>query len=175
MTPSETELKDAIYEASKKAISELFSKNPGKFYYCALITTGEAHPPFISAWSIEALEKASNTQEERKALKWSYADSPYCCSGEENFTKVKELFSSRPEMTYDLSEKEWAAEYNLRLNAMEAAIAKLDAEGLFGSGEERNNIVINIEVIPPDSTNTERAKRLNPNEAIEAWLSEAAE
>ena len=175
MTPSETELKDAIYEASKKAISELFNKHPGNFYYFALITTGEAHPPFISAWSKETLKNAATTEEERNELKWSYADSPYCCYGEEYFFEVKELFSKRPEMSSDLSEDEWNAGYNVRLNAMEAAIANLDEEGIFGKGEIRNNIVINVEVMPPDSTNTERAKRLNPLKAIETWLFQAAE
>lgn len=175
MTPSEAELKDAIYKASKKAFSELFTVYPENYYYCALITTGEAHPPFISAWSKEALTKTANTEEKRKALKWSYADSPYCCYGEEYFSEVKELFYKRPEMSLELNDEEWNEEYNIRLNAMEAAIAVLDAESLFGKGEERNLIVINVEVMPPDSTNTERAKRLNPHRAIEAWLLEAAE
>ncbi len=175
MTPSETELKNAIYEASKKALSELFSNNPGNYYYCALITTGEALPPFVSAWSKEALEKVVATEGKRNELKWSYADSPFCCYGEEYFSEVKELFSKRHEITADISEEARRAEYNLRLNAMEAAMASLDAEAFFGKGEIRNSIVINVEVMPPDNSNTTRAKRLNPHKAIETWLLEAAE
>jgi hypothetical protein len=51
----------------------------------------------------------------------------------------------------------------------------LDGEGLFGRGAARSQIVINVEVAPPDSTNTERAVRLNPPEAVGTWLAEAAE
>ncbi len=45
---------------------------------------------------------------------------------------------------------------------MEKAMVRLDATSIFGKGNERESIYINVEVIPPDHTNTERAKRLNP-------------
>jgi hypothetical protein len=35
--------------------------------------------------------------------------------------------------------------------------------------------MINVEVMPPDSSNTVRAIRLNPPEAVKEWLKEAAE
>ena len=46
---------------------------------------------------------------------------------------------------------------------------------MFGQGEQRLNIVINAEFMPPDYTNTERALRLNPQETLKEWLEEAAE
>ena len=52
---------------------------------------------------------------------------------------------------------------------------RLDNKGLFGEGEKRKNIVINVEVMPPDYTNTERALRLNPSESLTEWLATAAE
>ena len=58
---------------------------------------------------------------------------------------------------------------------MEKAMANLDKEGLFGVGNQRLGIVINAEVMPPDYTNTERALRLNPREALTVWLEEVAE
>ena len=61
------------------------------------------------------------------------------------------------------------------MSAMEEAMARLDQAGLFGTGSKRAHIVINVEVMPPDYTNTERAKRLNPPEALVDWLKEAAE
>jgi hypothetical protein len=69
----------------------------------------------------------------------------------------------------------WESGYAFRLDAMEAGMAQLDREGLFGEGAERAGIVINVEVMPPDRTNVERARRLNPPEALVEWLSEAAE
>lgn len=50
--------------------------------------------------------------------------------------------------------EEWDADYTVRLRAMEEAMARLDAEGLFGFGEARLRIVVNAEVMPPDFTNT---------------------
>ncbi len=163
-----SELEVAITDATRKAVMSLFENHNENFYYLSLITTGEALRPYLSAWSWEALKNESED------LKWSYADSPYCLYGDEFFQPVAELYSKRPSLHDDINE-EWETEYNLRLDAMEAALAQLDKEGVFGEGEARNNIVINAEVMPPDFTNTERAKRLNPELAIKDWLIEAAE
>jgi hypothetical protein len=58
---------------------------------------------------------------------------------------------------------------------MVAAMAALDREGLFGRGAERERMLINVEVAPPDAGNTERAVRLNPPSALREWLAEASE
>jgi len=108
-------------------------------------------------------------------LEWSYADSPYCCFGERLFEMVNKLLSQRPHINHLMTTKEWRDEYEVRIRAMETAMATLNAEGLFGTPPERNRIVINVEVMPPDYTNTERARRLNPPEAIAVWLEEVAE
>src|SRR5262245_5223762 len=105
MVPSQSELTDAITDATRKAVSELFRQHPERFYYCSLITTGEAHRPHISAWSKEALDAVARKDPDpvgaRQLLKWSYADSPYCCFGDEYFEVVKELFGRRPRMDPD--------------------------------------------------------------------------
>jgi len=176
--PSESELASAIECAAGKAIKDLFARHPGQFYYVSLITTGEAHPPVIAAWSKEALEEAvkdqTDQEDARWGLKWSYADSPFYCFGEEYFEDVRDLFRKRPDIR-SLGDREREAEYDLRLGAMESAIARLDQQGVFGTGEDRVKIVVNVEVVPPDYTNTQRAMRLNPQEAIRTWLEEAAE
>ena len=59
--------------------------------------------------------------------------------------------------------------------AMERAMARVDADGIFGHGAKRDQIVLNVEVMPPDATNVARARRLNPLSAITDWLVEAAE
>jgi hypothetical protein len=176
---TQQELADAITKASRKAFSDLFSEYPGHYYYCALITTGEAHAPVISAWSQEALSAVvageKNPDDARLALKWSYADSPYYCYGSQHFEAVNTLIAERPRLTPGLSDEDWADEYQLRLEAMVAAMSTLDAEGVFGEGRKRLGTVILVEVAPPDNTNTERALRLNPPEALKEWLEEAAE
>jgi hypothetical protein len=182
--PTESDFAKAIETAAGTAIQELFEQYPDHhFYYLSLITSGEIHPPVLAAWSQEALEDAvkdeADQEDARWGLKWSYADSPFFCFGEEHFVEVKRLFDLRPaphlqnEEAYAGSSRE--AESNLRLASMESAIASLDRRGMFGTGKERAKIVVNVEVMPPDATNTERAKRLNPPEAIRTWLEEAAE
>jgi hypothetical protein len=162
--PSKADLVDAIYKATKDAYTALVQEFPENFYYFALITTGEAHAPFVAAWSYEALAKFD------KDLKWSYADSPYCLHKEELFDEVKSLFALRP-----FCAEENCDEYQFRISAMELALQKLDQENIFGKGEKRKKILINVEVVPPDVSNTERARRLNPPEALVDWLNEAAE
>lgn len=178
MYVTEHELVFEIEKAAGMAFQQLFSNNEN-YYYCSLITTGEALSPFIVAWSHEALERylSENNCDESDIgfIKWSYADSPYLDFGGEYFSRVKELFLQRPEINYSTSEKEWGKEFELRLNSMEKAMANLDKKGLFGRGNIRNGVVINVEVIPPDYGNTLRAIRLNPEESLLEWLEEVAE
>lgn len=177
--PSKSELVDAIAAATFAAVTDLFSKHPNDhFYYCALVTTGEALAPILTAWSQEALDAIVNQARDdpsaRAELKWSYADSPFYCYGDEHFGEVRRLFASVG--TVDPNDTvAWRAAYLLKMSAMEDALASLDRSGLFGNGAKRAGIVINVECMPPDHTNTERALRLNPPEALTDWLKEAAE
>jgi hypothetical protein len=176
--PSQSELTDAIANAARQAFSTLFSNCPGSYYYCTLVTTGEALPPTISAWSHEALATAAvrlDRTREIQSIKWSYADSPHFNYGKEHFNEVRRLFLERPALNHETREDDWSTEYTLRLDAMEAAMARLDKEGIFGRGAARNKVVILVEVMPPDHTNAERARRLNPPEALTEWIPEAAE
>ena len=66
-------------------------------------------------------------------------------------------------------------DYEFRMDSMEKVMAKLDREGIFGSGERRKRIVVAAEVMPPEAENTERVLRLNARENIKEWLEEAAE
>jgi hypothetical protein len=177
--PSEKELSESIEDATRNALTDLFKKYPENFYYCSLITSGEGHPPTLTAWSIEALERESlknkSFENARWWLKWSYGESPYFSYGEDYFDQVRKLFSARPQISPKMSANEWDNELQLRLRAMEMAMKRLDSEGLFGSDEKRLGIVINVEVMPPDYGNTERALRLNPIAALSEWLEEFAE
>ncbi|MBE6754203.1 MAG: DUF4303 domain-containing protein [Ruminococcaceae bacterium] len=170
-------LVEAIQKAAYQAFSKLFSEHREQFYYCSLITTGEGLCPVVSAWSKEALERTAqqwdDVEKAKYYLKWSYAETPYFAFGEEFFAEVGELFRQR---MHGLSgDDEIFGEIELRINSMERAMHNLDASGLFGAGKERLGMVINAEFMPPDYTNTERARRLNPEEALTEWLEEAAE
>lgn len=73
---------------------DLYDNNE-HYYYITLVSDGGAHTPCISAWSYEALNRSSSDEEEKEMLKWSYADSPYCCWKQEKFDGVEELLCGR--------------------------------------------------------------------------------
>ena len=181
-------LVNIIQDAAKKALEKLFREYNESFYYCTLMTTGEGLCPRISAFSEEALERVlldkikkrpvENIEQKRENLRWSYADSPYYAYGyEEYFLDVEDILLKRKEKiksnnNEDEVDKELDNEIDLIINSMEKVMANLDAEGMFGEGEERNKIFINAEFMPPDASNVMRALRLNPNESLKNWLTE---
>lgn len=175
---SEETLSHEIEKIAELAFYNLFQLNE-EFYYCSLITTGNALPPIIVAWSYEALERymlENNCESfEKEFIKWSYTESPYFDYGANYMNHLNQLFLLRPQMDASMSSIEWENEFNTRLKAMENAMHRLDAKGIFGVGDARFKIVINVEVMPPDYENTLRAMRLNPVESLSEWLEEAAE
>lgn len=164
-----------IYKAVKTILLDLY-KNNEHYYYITLVSDGGASTPCISAWSYEALERSSDDEKEKEMIKWSYADSPYCCWKQEEFDKVNELFCARANI-WDLEDEEFEIEYEKRFSAMEEAIKQLDKEGLFEINQDRMDVVVLVEVAPPNVTNTERAYRMNNeiSDIFNEWLEEAAE
>lgn len=176
MDRNAADLTIAIEQATRLAVQKLFVEHPEDFYYVSLVTSGEAHAPFLTAWSKQALATEAVIQGVSSTiLKWSYADSPYCCYGEEFFDDVRRLFKERPQWVNDRPGRDWSAEFDFRLAAMEVAMLRLSEQGLFGTGAERDRLVIAVEVMPPDPSNTLRMMRLNPRNALAEWLSEAGE
>lgn len=170
-------LVDEIKIAVAYSVKELFDNHPNEdFYYISLITSGEAHSPILSAWSYQELYKLSNNdKEEARLIKWSYADSPYTMYKNDYFHNVEQIFESR-DIEY-LHKKDLNNEFDFRINAMVTAMQQADANGIFGSGESRLNLLINVEVMPPDETNVIRAKELNPKNSkiLPIWIEEAGE
>jgi len=117
-------LVDEIARATEKSFLNLF-QNKEIYYYCALVTTGEAVAPVISAWSWEALENVAKkySKEDVELIKWSYADSPYWNFGCENFETVRTLFNER--LLDYTDENKWFKEIDFRLEAMVLAMEKI--------------------------------------------------
>ena len=164
------ELIEALAKAAKAAFLSLKETTKEHFYFYTFIFDEGLHP-YISAWSYEALEKSIMEQqipdEEKSWWKWDSADSPYADYGyDEFFGEVNELLDKRAgELSEDaLYEVEWG----VRIDCMEEAMKRLDGSGLFGTGEERERVVINVEQAPPDGDGAEynRALRLNPASAL---------
>lgn len=170
-----SELTKEICRAVKTILLDLY-KNNEHYYYITLTTDGGANTPCISAWSYEALNKSSDDEEEKEMIKWSYADSPYCCWKQEEFDKVSELLGARVNI-WDLEDEAFEIECKKRFSAMEEAMKQLDKQGLFEMNQNRMDVVVLVEVAPPDITNTERAYRMNNviSDIFNEWLEEAAE
>ncbi|MCI8718544.1 MAG: DUF4303 domain-containing protein [Lachnospiraceae bacterium] len=169
--------KESLISELMKAIRTILldlMKNKEHYYYITLVSDGLANTPYISAWSMEALEREKeNGEEELEMIKWSDADSPYCMWKQENFKEVEALLYDRG----SILDMDFEKEYELRYSAMEQAMKTLDREGIFALNQSREDVIVLVEVMSPDYTNTERAYRLNnPDTKIFAeWLAEAAE
>lgn len=109
-----------------------------------MITCGEALAPSISAWSLESLSRYSkeHSEEDAEEIKWSYADSEYCCFGYEKYFKSVELSLQEHPSCDDLDDDAWEKEFNFRIFAMERAMKQLDSEGIFSIKQPRENIYI---------------------------------
>lgn len=169
-------LKCEIVKAVKKILSDLLA-NGEHYYYITLVTDGLANTPCVSAWSLEALEREQKKDAENaEMIKWSYADSPYCGWKQEYFKKVDKLLCGRENISM-LDDEDFEREYELRISAMEEAMKELDCQGIFMRNQERKNVLVLVEVMPPDSTNTSRAYEMNDSNTpiFAEWLEEAAE
>ena len=157
--PTPDTLTTEITQALRQAAEQLFATQE-HFYYLALCTTGEA------------LQRVPAAQ--RRDVKWDLSSSPYFNFGAEYFDRVNRAFTARSNI-YEMDEAASEQEFTLRLNAMTEALRRCDQQGIFARNQPRTEIVINVELLPPDETNTQRAKQLNPPEALTQWLAEAAE
>lgn len=164
------ELIEALVKAAGAAFLSLKNSTKEHFYFYVFVFDEGLHP-YISAWSYEALEKSIIEQQisddDKSWWKWDCADSPYADYGyDEFFGEVNELLDNRASKLSDdeLYEDEW----KVRIDFMEEAMKRLDASGLFGTGKERENVVINVEQAPPDDDGAEynRALRLNPSSVL---------
>lgn len=158
------ELVEAFAKAVGSAFFSLEKTHKEQFYYYAVIFDEGLHP-YISAWSYEALEKSiidnKITDEEKNWWKWDYSDSPYAVYGYDKFfDDVNELLDKRANRLSD--DELYDIEWNIRVDSLEEAMKRLDQSGMFGIEEDRKNVVINVEIAPPDGSEYNRALRLNP-------------
>lgn len=161
-------LVDVLQTAFQNAVISLREEHDENFYYFAFIFD-EGLRPYISAWSYEAYEKSVAEEQigedEKVWWKWNYSDSPYAVYGyDEFFSEADKLLNERESK---LSEDElYDVEWDKRIASMEEALKRLDSLKFFGTGEVRKNVVINVEIAPPDCSEYERALRLNPQSPL---------
>lgn len=152
-----------LQSAFQNAVSSLRNEHNENFYYYAFIFD-EGLRPYISALSYEAYEKLL-AENDTVNWKWYTFDFPYCAYGyDEFFTEVDKFLTEREKGMSD--DELYGAEWDTRIDSMEEALKRLDKSGFFGFGENRKNIIINVEVAPPDCKERQRAVRLNPESSL---------
>lgn len=156
-----------IAEATRSAVADLRERHPEDFHAFALLTTGEALPPYLAAASAEGTARAG-------AHRWGLPDSPYAVWGyEEHFGEVVRAFGARGDLFALADERAVDAEYATRLASMEEALRLLDAEGFFGAGAERLGVLLLAGTLPPDEGDAGAVRRLNPAGPLrDSWLRE---
>lgn len=176
---NDSDLYDFAYRAVRDVCNDLFSNNEN-FYYVTIVFTEEGFGPTFSAWSREALQReaALHSQDVNfaRAVKWSYADSPYCDYHGEVFSPLRDIFNSRPSIQ-QLGLTKWQVELHFRLSLFETALQRLDQEGLFSKNQPREQLLLAVEIMPPISDNISFVERLNDvdSSAYLSWFDEAAE
>lgn len=157
------ELVVLLQEAFQNSVEALRKDHPENFYYFAFVLDEEMHP-YMSAWSYESLERdGKGLNEVEDFTKWAYYDSPYDKYGYDDFSKASSTISER---TSKLSEAERHEEQDKIAFSMEEALRRLDQANFFGVGDQRKEVVINVEPSPFRQAELERAYRLNPSSPL---------
>ncbi|MHC4657457.1 MAG: DUF4303 domain-containing protein [Planctomycetota bacterium] len=170
--PSYKDLVTALVTATRDAFSELRRAHSDyRFYYYCLWSSCMGDAPTPCACSLEGLDEVVNQyssqgggeskSELRESLRWSEADSPHFGFADEKFALVRDLFDKLPS-SHEVGDG--FCEVRRRIAAMERALVLLDRDGFFGTGRNRENVIINVfddeeEMLP-------RAERLNPANAL---------
>ena len=115
-------------------------------------------------------EIPKHPKEEIWLYKWNFADSPYYAFGEEYFKPVQSLLNTYPSIFDMEDEDEIVREFELRVSAMVQAMQKMDQEGIFSINQPREQVYINVECIPNDNSDVDRALLLNEAKNIQEWL-----
>ncbi|SNS70848.1 protein of unknown function [Actinomadura meyerae] len=174
------ELADRLVVAGRAAFREARERNRGEtFYSFALFSDVFAAYILPTCGTEEGLlrvaesylaEFGGTVEEQAATLRWSPADSPYHMLGEEHFEGVLELLNRRGDPWQRLDDPDrdaFDAEVGGRFEACFRALARLDEEGLFGRGAERERVVVNIlQGDQSEESILDNARRLNPPEAL---------
>ncbi len=142
-------LAGAIEEALIKAVAKFRAEESVQPCLFCLCTTGEALRPYLSI-----------TVHDEKW--WDYIEGSFCIYADEFFAPLEKLFTIRPSTYGPLGEQEHA----IRMGSMLTALKQADAAGIFGEGEERENVLVLLLTLPPDVSDLEHARILNSASAL---------
>ena len=179
-------LKPLLTSAVFHAVTELRRTRPEEHFYAfALFTSGEVHSFNLSANSEEGLSRASESASSedgtpvglhRRSMRWMPANWAYHCIGK-TFKKANAVLPRPWPIGGGVVALDQAvAESDRILKAGAEVLKALDAEGIFGIGEDRDRVTISI--LMGDQSTKERlhfAALLNPRRIVVRFRKELEE
>jgi hypothetical protein len=168
----------------RAAWATLSSRHPGeRFYSFGLYTTDLAEYLLVTASTEDGLsevtqryvtEKGGDPGAQRMALRWSPCDSPLHGEGEALLPETARIRRAGPDPCADTPEADDANA--LIFDVAIQALRQLDADGVFGQGLERAQLVLGIwKGDQSDEERIEFASLLNPRPVAERFAREIAD
>jgi hypothetical protein len=161
-----------IYKTARNAFDDLRKAHPDEeFYAYALYTDSDAWTVCPAANSLRGFAKAVSQQSDTSAptlayYKWATSEWAYEGWKSSCFKEISAQLRASENRAYLAMFKQSVAA------AMMGALKKLDADGFFGVGAEREKVVLFISVTDDDSAESvenESARLLNPKSIYERF------
>ncbi len=178
-------LEHELYRNGLAGFRRIREAHPKDQFYCfAFYTNGEFSYVALTASTLEGLDKvvqdykkkpryeAMSVEDLRLDLKWSPCDSPLHDVAEDVLTALDPLMqavSAELDRRFDINDdRKSFDDFVAQVRACVAsALKRIDAEGVFGRGDERKKVVINL--LMGDQSDEDRigfAERVNPPESV---------
>lgn|GEM_PF-1297532 len=184
VTSDESQLRKAIVKAGRAAFTALQKNHPSEHFYAFIFYTAPELGYLVpSSATEEALTRLASDPREQEDLRWSPCDWEYHLSGEAHFNEVNELLEA-DRVESARSEAERQERFDRRWSVFKQAILQLDEEGVFGTGDARAGVLVNIMWGDQDVVaHLQSARELNPKSTylayakaelptLKAWLEE---
>jgi WD40 repeat protein len=165
-----------LVAAARAAFTQARELHPDESFYCyALYSDAFAAYILPTCCSEEGLRRVASryaeefggtVAEKAEDLRWNPPDWPHHMLGEEHFAEVLGLLESRGD-PWQRDDDGLDAEIDARFEACFRALTLLDAEGFFGQGAERDQVIVTVlQGDQSDRNRLENARRLNPPAAV---------
>ncbi|GAA2070978.1 DUF4303 domain-containing protein [Actinomadura alba] len=170
------DLETRLVAAARAAFAEARELHSDESFYCYALYTDAFAAYILPTCSSEqgllqvarryADEFGRTVAEQADDLRWNPVDSPYHMLGEEYFAGVLEVLASRGD-PWQRDDDGLDVEVDARIEACFRALARLDEEGFFGVGAERDRVIVTVlQGDQSDRSQLANAQRLNPPAAV---------
>ncbi len=180
-------LRTAILDAARLSFTNLLEAHPDEqFYAFSLYTDDDVTSVYSSANSEEEYQQAIikfkeafDEDEMEKAdlnsLRWAYVEWAYDCFGKVYFEDLNNLLGDINQNKAEMTINDFIMHKKQVLNALITALYDLNKEGLFGDGEDREQVTVFASTSDCDSdegfqSQNDSAKILNPESVFQSFL-----